>query len=158
MCLNKCLFVDKLGHLWVRKLWLSWNRLLAIPKAILKTFSVNGWLGTIPMGWSISPTSTIGHIESPIGFKMIPGGNPKPFYKLCKAYWVSHRVRTKSKRPGQKQFWSGFYLQWKHRQSKKGLFYRLTLYFVKKEITFWVISLFFYIYTQTFQPQIETSK
>ena len=27
------------------------------------------------------------------------------------------------------------------RQSKNGLFYRLTLYFIKKEITFWVISI-----------------
>ena len=45
MCLNKCLFVDKLGHLWVRKLWFSWNRLLAIPKAIFQTLSVDGRLG-----------------------------------------------------------------------------------------------------------------
>ena len=45
MCLNKCLFVDKLGHLWVRKLWFSWNRLLAIPKAIFQSLSVDGRLG-----------------------------------------------------------------------------------------------------------------
>ena len=42
MCLNKCLFVDKLGHLWVRILGFSWNRLLAIPKAIFQSLSVDG--------------------------------------------------------------------------------------------------------------------
>ena len=96
------------GHLWVRKLWFSWNRLPAIPKAILKALSVNGWFGTIPMGWPISPqalyvtlslpsgskwyrmgnqnpsTSSIKHIESPIGYSREPHSSFIIGLILCK--------------------------------------------------------------------------